>query len=330
MKSTGIKLLAAMSAALLLAGAAFASAEVPADAQAWPGPDDIQTFEDLSFMANGSGLDYAEGHLYSVDNSPGRLYQMDVADDGTVTFSASWENGKCVYFVGGTGVPDTEGVTAAGDGYVYLASERDSENGNVNYNAILQVDPEEEGDTLTALQQWDITDFLPDARANKGIEAVEWVSVDAVEGLLPDDNTDAAFAAAEYPDMISGGVFFVGFETNGHVYAFVLNGDGTAVLLQDIDTGLGGIMALDYDEQAGILWACADSAHSNIATLLPMRDITDMTYLTPAGMDMTTHNEGFAIGEEIDGLLPVYHIADGLTQGALSVTWLQADYAEQF
>ena len=326
-----------MAAAMIPAASALASAEitVPADTQPWPGMDEITAVTDLQFMSNSSGLDYYEGRLYAVDNSPGTLYVMDVAGDGTLTFVPGYEEGKALAFSDdaddpNAGGPDSEGVTVDGEGYVYIASERDSDNDKVNDNVILKIDPEADGDRLVSLQEWNLTADLPDARANKGIEAVEWVSADDIAGVLTDNNTGEPFDPADYPDMVCDGIFFVGLETNGHVYAFVLNADSSVVLLADIDPGLGGVMALDYDTETGLLWAVADSAVNNLAAVIDPGTL-DMTYYDPAGMDTATHNEGFAIGDIAhsaqDGLRPVYHFCDGAAENALSVTYLDPDYA---
>ena len=117
----------------------------------------------------------------------------------------------------------------------------------INYNSILVVDPDTEGSDLTAVNEWDLTSSLPQVSANMGIEAVEWVSDTAVTDKLFDQNTGAAFDPADYPDAVADGVFFVALEDNGHVYAYVLNEDGTSVQIADIDSKLGGAMSLDYD-----------------------------------------------------------------------------------
>ena len=45
----------------------------------------------------------------------------------------------------------------------------------------------------------------------------------------------AVFDATNYPNAIASGVFFVALEDNGHVYAYVLNEDGSSVQIADID-----------------------------------------------------------------------------------------------
>ena len=79
---------------------------------------------------------------------------------------------------------------------VYLASERDNSVKGVNYNTILMVNPNAEGDDLIALMEWNLTDSLPQVSANMGIESVEWISSVNVNGKLFDQNTNAVFDIA--------------------------------------------------------------------------------------------------------------------------------------
>ena len=67
-------------------------------------------------------------------------------------------------------------------------------------------------------------------------------------------NTNAPFDFANYPNATSQGIFFVALEDNGHVYAYVLNQDGSSVQIADLDPKIGGAMALDYDTYEDTLW----------------------------------------------------------------------------
>lgn len=304
----------------------------------WPGPDTV-TVSDLVFEEDSSGLDFADGKLYAIDNGTAKLWVIDVAKNGTLTFAEGYENGKKVGFqkdadnMSAAG-PDAEGVTVDDSGYVYIASERDNNEKGVNYNTILMVDPNAEGDYLVAMQEWDITDILPDVSANMGIEAVEWIGNADVEGILYDENTQSAFHAENYPNAISGGLFFAALESNGHVYAFVLNEDGTAEQIADIDSGIGGAMGLDYDSYENVLWVAADNGYDNISAKISFNGTSepDITYVAPAkGLDITDNNEGFAIADAeytTDGLRAVYHFTDGVKTGALKITYLYCDYSE--
>ena len=315
-------------------GAANKFAGIP-DVIVWPGADTVAT-SGLNFLEDSSGLDFHNGQLYAVDNGTGKFWILNVAADGTLTFAEGFENGKIVNFVTPSAKgADTEGITVDGDGFVYLASERDNSNKGVNYNVILKADPNAEGTSMNAMQQWDLTASLPDVAANTGIEAVEWVANADLAGVLVDQNTGAAFDPASYPNAVAGGVFFVALEDNGHVYAYVLNNDGTVVQLADIDGKLGGAMALDYDTYEKKLWVVADDGYGNMAAIITFNGTEDphVVHVTPAsGVDVSANNEGFAIADAqytVDGQRPVYRFTDGVTEGALTIGSVNCSFVSQ-
>ncbi|GLI06705.1 hypothetical protein YDYSG_27350 [Paenibacillus tyrfis] len=306
----------------------------------WPGNGKVVIFDHKpTFLKDSSGLDFFKGQLYAVDNGTGKFWVLDVSKNGELSFAKGFEKGKRVRFqkdahdVKAAG-PDAEGITVDGDGFVYIASERDNNVKDVNFNMILKVDPHKEGNDLVALQQWDLTASLPQVSANMGIEAVEWVSNANVVGKLYDQNTDKVFDATKYPNAISNGVFFVALEDNGHVYAYVLNKDGSSVQIADIDGKIGGAMALDYDTYEKVLWAVADDGYNNRAAKISINgkknpDIVHV--LPPSGVDISSNNEGFAIAEASftkDGQRPVYRFKDGEKSGSLSIGSIASDYKE--
>ncbi|MEE0967492.1 MAG: lamin tail domain-containing protein [Bacilli bacterium] len=304
------------------------------DVEAWDGEDEVIE-SNLNFLEDSSGLDFHNGQLYAVDNGTGKFWILDVAEDGTLSFANGFENGKTVNFINGSNKgPDTEGISVDGDGYIYLASERDNSNKGVNYNVILKADPNQEGTNLTAMQEWNLTTYLPDVSANMGIEAVEWVSFDDMNGQLIDQNTNTPFDSSNYSNAVADGIFFVALEDNGHVYGFVLNTDGTAVLISDIDSKLGGAMALDYDTYEDVLWVVADDGYGNLAAKVTFNgtESPDILHvLPPVDLDITRNNEGFAIASAdytVDGQRPVYRFCDGVTSGALTIGKLACDYKD--
>lgn len=145
----------------------------------WPGKEETVIYDQNStFLEDSSGLDFYNGQLYAVDNGTGKFWILDVAEDGTMTFAKDFENGKRVRFQKDAenptaAGPDAEGISVDGNGMVYLASERDNSVKGVNYNTILMVNPNAEGDDLIALMEWNLTDSLPQVSANMGIESVE-------------------------------------------------------------------------------------------------------------------------------------------------------------
>lgn len=319
-------------------GAANKFAGIP-DVIAWPGSDEVHTFDTTSaFLEDSSGLDFANGKLYAVDNGTATFWVMDVAEDGTLTFAGGFEQGKRVCFRKDAGNekakgPDAEGITVDGSGMVYLASERDNSNKGVNYDTILMVNPNESGTRLVAQKQWDLTASLPQVSANMGIEAVEWVANGSVTGKLIDQNTGSAFDAANYPNAVAGGVFFAALEDNGHVYAYILNEDETVVQIADIDAKLGGAMALDYDTYEGVLWVAADDGYGNRMARITLNGASnpEIVHVLPAfGVDAAANNEGFAIADAaytVDGQRPVYRFCDGVVSGALTIGSISCGYS---
>lgn len=309
---------------------------------AWDGNQDVITYDTESmFLEDSSGLDFYNGQLYAVDNGVGKFWILDVAEDGSLSFAEGFENGKRVRFQkdaanAAAAGPDSEGITVDGDNFVYIASERDNSAKGVNYNVILKVDPFADGTDLVALQEWDLTASLPQVSANMGIEAVEWVANENVEGKLFDQNTNAAFTASSYPDAVANGVFFVALEDNGHVYAYVLNEDGSVVQIADIDSKLGGAMALDFDTYENVLWVASDDGYGNKAAKITLTGEAATAIIhvaAPSGVDVTRNNEGFAIAEARftkDGQRAVYRFADGFKSGSLTIGSLASDYSDSY
>lgn len=307
----------------------------------WPGDQATAIYDqEAMFLEDSSGLDFHNGQLYAVDNGTGKFWILDVSKDGKLTFAKGFEDGKRVRFQKDAGDanaagPDAEGITVDRDGFVYLACERDNSAKGVNYNVILKADPKAEGSDLVAMKEWDLTASLPQVSANMGIESVEWVSDADLEGKLFDQNTGAAFDSKNYPNAVSNGVFFVALEDNGHVYAYVLNEDGSSVQIADIDSKLGGAMALDYDTYEDVLWAAADNGYKNMAAKMTFNGKAepDIVHVKPAtGVDTTRNYEGFAIASAdytVDGKRPVYRFEDGVKKGSLLIGSIDCDWTPQ-
>lgn len=301
----------------------------PVETSPWPGPATTTVIDQQpTFLEDSSGLDYVSngdgtGVLWGIDNGTGRIFKLDVAADGTVTSDAAWGDGKRVRFPHDAGNPDakgpdTEGISVGGDGFLYAASERDNSAKGVNRNSILRIDPAGTGPDLVAVKEWDITSLLPNVAANTGIEAVEWVPAGTVAGTFTDEATSAPFDPAVYG---AAAVYFVAFEDNGHVYAFILGEDGSATRIGDFTTGLSGAMALDYDSTAGALWvACDDGCDGTLAQLrfTAGQAAPQVSHIArPSGLP-NTNNEGFATTDQcIDGVRAVFWFTDGVRPGAL-------------
>lgn len=300
-------------------------------ASPWPGSTEVRIVDNVpTFLEDSSGLDFQETadgtYLWAVDNGTGKFWKLNAHADGSVTFVDGWEDGKRARFIKDAdderaAGPDAEGITVADDGFVYIASERDNNAKGVNYNVILQVDPEAPGPDVVATQEWDLTESLPQVGANLGIEAVEWISDDVLEGTLYDVNTSAPYNPNDYPGH-GNGLFFVAVEDNGVIYGYALYADGTFDLVSETASGLPGVMALDYDQVTGVLWAVCDDGCDGRSAQLVFNGSAEpqATYVERPGGMPNINNEGFATATNalsVDGERPVWWFADGYTSGSL-------------
>ena len=297
----------------------------------WPGSADVRVVDSIpTFLEDSSGLDVQETadgtFLWAVDNGQGRIWKLAAHADGSVEKVDGWEDGKRVRFQRdaanpGAAGPDTEGITVDGDGFVYVASERDNSAKGVNQNTVLKVDPDAGSGDLVAQQEWDLTALLPAVGANLGMEAVQWVPDSALAGKLFDGNTLAAYDPADYAGH-GDGLFFVAVEDNGHVYGFALGANGSATLVSEIAPGLAGVMALDWDTVRNTMWAVCDDGCQGRSAEITLNGTAQpgiAHYARPAGMP-DINNEGFATAPAsltVDGQRPVWWFADGFASQAL-------------
>jgi len=296
----------------------------------WPGAGTVAT-EDVAntFDGNMSGLAYeaaANGNvLWAAKNGTGALYRL--VDNGTnwVPDTANgWSAGKVLHYADGTGDVDAEGValTSAGAaGGVYISSERDN-NGGGSRLSVLRYDVASAGPSLNATREWNLTADLPIVGANAGLEGIAWVP-DAflVSEGLRDESTKAAYDPATYPDHGTG-LFFVGLEANGAVYAYALNQtSGGYTRVAAIASGFPGVMDLEFDAATGSLWAvCDDTCNGRSATLEVGADgrfAVTRVYERPTGV-ANLNNEGFAMAPQtqcVAGARSVFWADDSNTAG---------------
>lgn len=318
-------------------GAANACNTAPGDTVLpWPGGSSVVTADASNvFGANLSGLVYegsgsaTPGVMWAVRNGPGSLFRLvwDAAGGiWTPDTANGWNTGKLLRYPDGTGNVDGEGVTYAGPGSaggVYVASERNNDVSGVSKNAILRYDVSAAGGELVATAQWDITADLPVVGPNLGIEAITWVP-DAflVSHAFFDERMGHLYNPAEYPDH-AGGLFLVGLEANGAVYAYALDHlAGSFSRVATINPGLAGVMDLQFDRELGDLWAvCDDTCSGRSATLridpATGRFVVAQRYERPAS-SANLNNEGFAfapLAECSGGVRPVYWADDSATGG---------------
>ena len=92
-----------------------------------------------------------------------------------------WGAGKQIFFPGGVGQPDSEGLTVGPDGALYVTTERNNANNSIALNSVLRFDPTAAGTTLTATAAVEPHRRLPRAersrhgKANLGFEGVTFV-----------------------------------------------------------------------------------------------------------------------------------------------------------
>lgn len=274
------------------------------DTVAWPGGADVRAVDGAGMLLeDSSGLDAQETAdgvvLWAVDNGTGTFWKLDAAADGSVAFADGWEDGKRARFPKdaenpAAAGPDTEGITVAGDGLLYLASERDNGDKGVNRNSVLQIDPEAPGPDVVASMEWDLTAALPQVSANTGVEAVEWIPDADLAGVVTDASTGEAYNPADYPQH-GDGLFVVAVEDGGQLFGFALNSDGGFDLVFEIDPGLPGVMALDYDTVLGGLWAVCDDGCGNVAAFVELGAAPTVTHVAPPASLASDQNfEGFA------------------------------------
>jgi uncharacterized repeat protein (TIGR01451 family) len=279
----------------------------------WPGGSSVATADGVNaFGGNVSGLKYepsgtsARGVIWAVRNSPSLLYRL--VHDGTIwtpDVPGGWGSGKALRYPSGLGNPDAEGVTLVHDdpaNGIYVAVERDG--GGTTRPSIERYDPSSPG-PLTATHDWDLTADLPGLPDNRGPETIEWIP-DAFlvsKGFV--DDLGVLYDPANYPNHGTG-LFFVGVEQNGTIYAYALNHTTSSV--QRVATILSGharVMGLDFEPVTGRLWAVCDNDCIGEMTTLDIaqagvndgRFVETNRYARPTGM-ADLNNEGFAIAPQ--------------------------------
>lgn len=305
----------------------------------WPGAGEVAEVDPAALVtSNLSGLTYegagggSPAVLWAVVNGPGTLHRLVLAGGlWTPDPANAWGSGKALKYTDGGGNPDSEGVTYAAGGSaggIYVATERNNDASTVSRNVVLRFDPSQAGATLTATHAWDLTADLPTVGANLGIEAITWVpDADLAADGFYDESKSKTYDPADYPNHGTG-LFFVGVEANGIVYAYALNhADGSYTRVATVTTGFPGVMALEYDRDSGYLWATCDDGCSNTHGVLEIdtapgsatrgRYLAPRRFARPAGLP-NVNNEGFALAPQsecVSGRKPVFWSDDNDTGG---------------
>ncbi|WP_181772447.1 SdiA-regulated/phytase-like domain-containing protein [Amycolatopsis pittospori] len=291
---------AAVAAALLVLPTTTATASTTANSP-WPGSSSITNADGSNvFGGNLSGLSFESPTvLWAVKNGPGTLYRLVRNGSKWQPDTANgWSSGKSLRYANGKGDPDAEAVVATPDGVV-AATERDGDNDKTSALKVLRYDVSGSAKTLTAKAEWNLTADLPKVSANDGLEAVSWIpdSVLTAKGFV-DERTKAAYAPGNYPGHGSG-LYFVGLESNGMIYAYALDqAGGKYTRVASFASGLESIMDLEFDASSGKLWAVCDDTCGGDSTTLAVsaqgKFAVTTTYDRPSGMP-DYNNEGFAI-----------------------------------
>ncbi|MBJ7002643.1 lamin tail domain-containing protein [Streptomyces sp. CRPSP2-6A1] len=290
------------------------TASTPAGTSAWPGGLDVTIADNVCAFTTSTGpegrdvsglaFDPANPSVLWAAKNKNWLFKL-VKSNGKWIPDASWSaTGKQIRFLGGSGEPDSEGLTVGANGHLYVTSERDNTKNTVPKDTIMEFDPTAGGSTLTPIHQWDMTSQFPQLDtgskddANLGFEGVAYVpdSWLTANGWV-DPLTGAAYNPANYP-LHGSGLFFAGLEWDGTLHAYGLNSDGTFTTFGAISTGKASVVDVTFDAGTQRIVATCDNACGETHTFLKVNAagaiVPDVTYTNPAVMPVD-NLEGFAL-----------------------------------
>lgn len=308
----------------------------------WPGPSDFVGVDVAgSFPQNLSALAYeparpgTEPLLWALQNGlPGRpaiLFQLQAGSTPMRPSAAYGTRGKVLRFPDDRTTPDAEGIALLPDPqgarYLYAVSERANEASTISRLSVLRFDTRATSATLTASHEWNLTSDLPAVGDNSGLEGLAFVPDADLAPALIDERGQRYDPAAEGDH--AGGVFFVGMEQTGMVYGYVLDhgASGGFRRIAAIETGLAGVMGLEYDFDSRILWAYCDNTCGNRAALLMLErrpeapshgKIVPTALVAPPTTLPNLNHEGIAIAPDSecrDGVKSFFWVADGASEG---------------
>ncbi|MGI5176302.1 lamin tail domain-containing protein [Dactylosporangium sp. CA-152071] len=276
-----------------------ANACPPPPPAAWPGGSAVADADaSNAFGENLSGLSYESASVvWAVRNGAGTLYRL--TPNGT-----TWQKAATytLRYANGSGDPDAEGVVVTPDG-IMVVTERDNAKSGTSLQKILRYNPS--GSTVNASAEWNLTADLPGTAANSGLEAIAWVPDTAlVAAGFRDERTGGAYTPSSYAGHGTG-LYLVGAEATGTVYAYALNLAGTGYTrVAAFPTGLAAVMDLEYEPSTGRLWAACDDTCSGRSTTLTINAqgtfTPTATYNRPSGMS-NYNNEGLAFSPACSG-----------------------------
>ncbi|MGV9768635.1 lamin tail domain-containing protein [Microbacterium sp. NPDC003461] len=294
------------------------------DTTPWPGSPRTTPIDGEDWFGGDlSGVDYeaaGDGVLWLVENGNGLLFRVVPDGSGAWMRAAGWEGGAQLRYPDGGGIPDAEGVTVTGAGSaggVYVATERNNEASGVSRPSILRYDAHAGGE-LVATHEWNLAADFPGLGANQGLEGVTWVpdSFLTAQGFV-DQNTGQAYQPARYPGH-GDGLFFIGVEGTAGVYAYALGSDGSFDRVAAVETGYELVADVQFDAATETLWVVCDEACEGRIGAFGIDETgafaERVLYARPAEA-ANVANEGFAIGECVDGARATFYTDDNDTDG---------------
>jgi hypothetical protein len=261
----------------------------------WPGPNAVTALDVLN-AGNISGLVHDGSVLWAVQNGPSTLFRID---------GASVTSQPLVY-AGGGGEPDAEDIAIGGDGAFYVATERDNAAGTVSRPSILRFVPG--SGTLVATHEWNLAADLPVLGPNNGLEAITYVPDTYLVSI-------GFYNPALFPNH-GAGLYFVGVEQTGMIYAYALDLGGGFARVAAFPSGDVTSKALSFDVTTGYLWqhcGAACGGQTRVLTLGAAGTVsTKQLFDRPTSM-ANLANEGIAIAPCSGTTRSFYWADDGNT-----------------
>ena len=292
----------------------------------WPGANTVTEVDAAGALGgNVSGLFYDGTELWAARNNPGEL--LELAWNGTIWSAVS---ARTLRYPDGTGNVDAEDLTKAelASPVFYVAAERDNDAGTTSRMSILRYDTSAAGSTLVATTEWNLTADLPPAGANVGFEAITWIpDTFLVAGGFFDASKSHTYNPAEYAGHGTG-LFFVGVEQTGTIYAYALDHVGGGFTrIATIASGDPASKALYFDRDVGYLWSYCGAPCGNQSGIFKL----DTTAASPTAGTFVLRNriaapstmpnlanEGIAFAPEsqcVNGRKTFWWTDDGATGG---------------
>lgn len=305
----------------------------------WPGDSTVITAcaKDM-FGANLSGLVYepatasSQSILWAVQNDPSKLHQMTWNGSAFVRVTTDgWITGKSLRYPGGTGHPDSEGMTRTdwASPEIYVVAERDNDVPDVLRQSILRYEiASTTKGVLDATHEWNLTSDLPATAINSGLEGIAWVPDTYLVGKgFVDESKQALYDPAGYPGHGTG-VFFVSVDVTGMIYGYVLDlTASTFTRVASFSSTLTHAVDLTFDRENHALWALCDNACKGRMAILEIETNPDSSSLgrfvmralvTPPKSLKDMNNEGFTMAIEAEctnNRKPFYWADDEETSG---------------